>query len=37
MGHGEYKRKGTLDAVEVAAYTVVVSMIMNFDEFVVIR
>ncbi len=34
---GEYKRDEKLDVVEVAAYTVVVSMIMNFDEFTVIR
>jgi hypothetical protein len=34
---GEYKRDEKLDVVEVAAYTIVVSMMMNFDEFTVIR
>ncbi len=34
---GEYERNRNLDAAEVSAYTVVASMLMNFDEFVVIR
>ena len=34
---GEYERNKNLDAVQVAAYTIVASMIMNFDEFTVIR
>ena len=34
---GEFPRDKKLDAVEVAAYTVVASMMMNFDEFVVKR
>ena len=34
---GEYPRDKSLDVAELAAYTVVVSMIMNFDEFVVER
>jgi hypothetical protein len=34
---GEYKRDTKLDAAQVAAYTIVASSIMNFDEFVVKR
>ena len=34
---GEFPRDKKLDTVEVAAYTVVASMMMNFDEFVVKR
>jgi len=34
---GEYPRNKSLDAVEVAAYSIVASMVMNFDEFVVKR
>jgi hypothetical protein len=34
---GEYKREEKFDVVEVAAYTIVASMIMNYDEFTVIR
>ena len=37
MTVGEYTRNKDLDATEVAAYTVVASMMMNFDEFTVIR
>ena len=34
---GEYARDSNLDAAEVAAYTIVASMLMNFDEFAVKR
>jgi Protein of unknown function (DUF1553) len=34
---GEYPRDKNLDAAEVAAYTIVASTIMNFDEFVMKR
>jgi hypothetical protein len=34
---GEYKHDTKLEANEVAAYTIVASRIMNFDEFVVKR
>jgi hypothetical protein len=34
---GEYKRDTSLDADELAAYTIVASSIMNFDEFIVKR
>ncbi len=34
---GEYKSNKDLDKIEAAAYTVVASMLMNFDEFTVIR
>ena len=37
MTVGEYKRNESLDKIEVAAYTIVASMIMNFDEFTVAR
>ena len=34
---GEYQRDQNLDASEVAAYTIVASTLMNFDEFTMIR
>jgi hypothetical protein len=34
---GEYKRDEKLDPAMTAAYTIVASTIMNFDEFAVIR
>jgi hypothetical protein len=34
---GEYARDPNLDASEVAAYSIVASMLMNFDEFAVKR
>jgi hypothetical protein len=34
---GEYQRDKQLDPVVTAAYTIVASTIMNFDEFAVIR
>ena len=34
---GEYAYNKNLDVIEVAAYTIVASTIMNFDEFIVIR
>lgn len=34
---GEYTRDPNLDGAEVAAYTIVASMLMNFDEFTVKR
>ena len=37
MTVGEYKRNESLDKIEVAAYSIVASMIMNFDEFTVAR
>jgi len=37
LGVGEFPRNKNLDAVEVAAYSIVASMVMNFDEFVVKR